>query len=195
MNVALRAVQIAGEFATVDGDASIPDFQRGFERFDDAGAILIGKQHGILDDFQRVAAFFDLVIALLGQKFANFGLGEVLRNRHGKRDEQFALGPGKLLVDRIRRVAADGFAAVSAIELRRAREEKFQMVVQFRHRADGGARGFDGIGLVDGDGGRDAVDAVGFRLVHAVEELAGVGRKRLDVAALSLGVDRVERQG
>jgi hypothetical protein len=33
---------------------------------------------------------------------------------------------------------------------------------------------------------------VDVRLLHHVKELAGVGRQRLDVAALPLGVDRVE---
>ena len=42
--------------------------------------------------------------------------------------------------------------------------------------------------------GRDAVDAVDLRLVHAVEELARVGRERLDVAPLALGVERVEHE-
>src|SRR5208337_3368251 len=40
----------------------------------------------------------------------------------------------------------------------------------------------------------DAVDLVHGGLFHAVEELAGVGRKRLDVAPLPLGVDGVEDQ-
>ena len=42
--------------------------------------------------------------------------------------------------------------------------------------------------------GRDAVDPVGVGLVEPFEELAGVGRERLDVAPLPLGVERVERQ-
>ena len=78
--------------------------------------------------------------------------------------------------------------------LRGAREEQLEVVVQLRHRADGGARGAHRVGLVDGDGRRDAVDAVDLRLVHAVEELARVGREGLDVAALALGVERVEGQ-
>ena len=36
--------------------------------------------------------------------------------------------------------------------------------------------------------------AVDVRLAHQFEELARIGRQRLDVAALALGVDRVERQ-
>ena len=46
--------------------------------------------------------------------------------------------------------------------------------------------------LLDGDGGREALDRVDVGLLHLVEELAGVGRETLDVAALTFGVDRVE---
>jgi hypothetical protein len=48
--------------------------------------------------------------------------------------------------------------------------------------------------LLDRDGRRQALDQVDVRLAHQLEELAGVGRQALDVAALALGVDRVERQ-
>ncbi len=48
--------------------------------------------------------------------------------------------------------------------------------------------------LLDGDGRWDAIDRVRHRLVHAVEELPRVGAERLDVAALALGVDRIERE-
>ena len=40
--------------------------------------------------------------------------------------------------------------------------------------------------------GREAGDVVDVRLLHHVEELPGVGRQALDVAALALGVDGVE---
>ena len=45
-----------------------------------------------------------------------------------------------------------------------------------------------------GDGGGDAVDPLGIGLLEPLEELPGVGRKALDIAALSLGVERVQRQ-
>ena len=85
-------------------------------------------------------------------------------------------------------------AAAAAVQLRRAREEQLQVVVELGHRADGRARGAHRVGLVDGDRRRDALDAVDLRLVHAVEELARVGREGLDVAALALGVERVEHE-
>ena len=48
--------------------------------------------------------------------------------------------------------------------------------------------------LAHGDGRRDSGDRVGVGLVEPGEELAGVRRKRLDVAPVALGVERVEGQ-
>jgi hypothetical protein len=73
-----------------------------------------------------------------------------------------------------------------------AGEEEAEVVVDLRHRADGGARVLGGRLLLDGDGGREAGDVVDVRLLHHVEELPGVGRERLDVAPLPFGVDRVK---
>jgi hypothetical protein len=80
------------------------------------------------------------------------------------------------------------------VQPRRAGVQQLQVVVQLRHRAHRRAGRAHRVGLVDGDRGRDAVDAVHLRLVHAVEELARVRREGLDVAALALRVDRVEDQ-
>src|ERR1700679_3642426 len=68
------------------------------------------------------------------------------------------------------------------------------MVVEFRHGADGGARGAHRVGLVDGDRRRDAFDAIDLRLIDAIQKLARVRRKRFDVAALALGIPRIEPQ-
>ena len=51
-----------------------------------------------------------------------------------------------------------------------------------------------GTALLDGDGRREALDEIHLRLLHLIEELAGVGGEALDVFALALGVDRVERE-
>ena len=83
-------------------------------------------------------------------------------------------------------------AALAAVKLRDVRPEHFHVVANLRHGADSRARGFDGIALLDGDGGRDAFNAVHLRLVHAVEELAGVRGEGFDVTALALGEQRVE---
>ena len=74
-------------------------------------------------------------------------------------------------------------------------EEEPEEVVDLGDGADGRA----GIGrdrfLVDGDGRRDALDGLDLGLLHLVDELAGVGREALDVAALALGEEGVESQG
>ena len=41
-------------------------------------------------------------------------------------------------------------------------------------------------------GGRQAAEVIDVRLRQLAEELAGVARQRLDVAALALGIERVE---
>ena len=73
-----------------------------------------------------------------------------------------------------------------------ARPQEAHVVVDFGHRADGRARVLRRRLLLDGDRRRQAVDLVDVRLLHHLEELARVGRERLDVAALAFGVDRVE---
>ena len=48
--------------------------------------------------------------------------------------------------------------------------------------------------LVDGNGRGKAFDIVDIRLLHLAEELACIGRERLDIATLALGEDGVESQ-
>ena len=69
-----------------------------------------------------------------------------------------------------------------------------QVIVNLRDGADGRARAFAGRLLFDADGRRQAADVLDLRLLHLAEELPGVGRQRFDVAPLSFGVDRVQRQ-
>ena len=95
------------------------------------------------------------------------------------------------LLDRLR---LDSLAAVGAVRDADAREEKPQVVGDLGDRADGGARGLREGTLLDGDGGREAVDALDVGLGELLEELPRVGAERLDVAALPLGVDGVERE-
>src|SRR6266576_3679133 len=72
------------------------------------------------------------------------------------------------------------------------RIQEAQVVVDLGDRSDGRARVARGRLLVDRDRRAQAVDVVDVRLLHHLEELPRVGRERLDVAALPLGVDRVE---
>ena len=88
----------------------------------------------------------------------------------------------------------DLFSAFRAVRRADARPEQTHIVVDLRDRADGRARVLRGGLLVDGDGRGQAVDIVHIRLVHLAEELPRIARQRLDIAALTLGVDRIERQ-
>ena len=75
-----------------------------------------------------------------------------------------------------------------------ARPEHAQVVVDLGDRADRRARVVARGLLLDRDRRREPADVVVLRLLHLPEELARVGRERLDVAALALGVERVERE-
>ena len=92
------------------------------------------------------------------------------------------------------RVATHQRAATAAIQLRAAREQQLQVIVELRHRADSGTRRAHGIRLIDRDRRRNAIDAIDLRLVHAIEELPRVRRERLDVAALTFRIQRVEHE-
>ena len=96
--------------------------------------------------------------------------------------------------DGLHGVRAHLAAAQRAERVADARPEQPQVVVDLGRRADGRARRLGRVLLLDRDGGREPVDRVDVGLLHALEELARVRRQRLDVAALSFGVDGVERQ-
>ncbi len=81
---------------------------------------------------------------------------------------------------------------VGAVRRAGTRVEQAQVVVDLGDRADGGARVVAGRLLLDRDRRRQALDEVDVGLFHQLQELAGVGRQRLDVAALALGVEGVE---
>ena len=97
--------------------------------------------------------------------------------------------------DLLRRLARHGPAAGRAVRVADAGIQKAQVVVDLGDGTDGRTRVAGGRFLVDGDGGREALDEIDVGLVHLAQELAGVGGEGLDVAALALGVDRVEGQG
>ncbi len=101
---------------------------------------------------------------------------------------------GQLLQHAVGRVVAHGHGGVAVEQLRRTREQQLQVIVELGHRAHGGARVADGIGLVDGDGRRHPLHTVHGRLVHAVQELARIGREGLDIAALAFGIQGIEHQ-
>ncbi len=85
-------------------------------------------------------------------------------------------------------------AAVVAEGMAHAGKEKPQIVVYLGDGADGGAGVLAGGLLLDGDGRGKPLDEIDVGLIHLLEELPGVGRQGLHVAALPLGIDRIKRE-
>ena len=140
-------------------------------------------------------------VTLLLQQTEHFGFAEVVRHRHRKSHHEPAIAQTlgcqslvDLAVNALRRVPPYRCAAIAAVQLGGTREQQLQVIVELRHGADGRARGAHRIGLVDGDCRRNAFDALDLRAIHAVEELPRIRRERLDVAALTFRVDRVEHE-
>ena len=75
------------------------------------------------------------------------------------------------------------------------RPDRFHVIANLGHCADGRTRGADGVPLFQRNGGRNALDRIDLRFVHAIEELARVRRKRFDIAALAFGVEGIEGEG
>ena len=97
-----------------------------------------------------------------------------------------------LVDDLLGGLPGDRLAADVAVRLADARPQQAQVVVDLGDRADRRARVARRRLLVDRDRRRQALDRVDVGLVHLPQELPRVGAQRLDVAALALGVDRVE---
>ncbi len=94
----------------------------------------------------------------------------------------------------VRRIEREQATLDAETRRRRAQAgvEQAQVVVQARQRADRGSRVARGGPLIDGDRRREAVDRAHHRPRHAPEELPGIRRERLEIAALRLAADRVE---
>jgi len=85
-------------------------------------------------------------------------------------------------------------AVIGAVRYADAGVQQTQVVVYLGDGADRRPRVAGSRLLIDRNRGREALDEIDVGLVHLAEELAGVARQRLDVAALAFGVDRVESQ-
>src|SRR5688572_25375373 len=96
--------------------------------------------------------------------------------------------------DDLRRVAHDLLAALPAEGAPDSGEQQAQVIVDLRGGADGRPRVSDAVFLANRNRRTDSFDAIDVRLLHALEELARVGRQRADIAPLPLGVNRIESE-
>ena len=86
-------------------------------------------------------------------------------------------------------------SAIGTVSPPDASEEQTQVVINLSGGGYGRARIPRGILLLNGDSRGDAFDGIDVRLLDTLEELAGVGRKRLDIPALAFGIDGVKGEG
>ena len=69
-----------------------------------------------------------------------------------------------------------------------------QIIIYFGGGADSASRIAGVDFLLHGNSGRKPFNVVAFRFRHSAEKLAGVSRERLDIAALSFGIECVESE-
>jgi hypothetical protein len=186
--------------------------QRGFDRFREALAHVLAHLQAVDHDIDGV---LDVLVQLRQRvdvhhlavephaheaaraQFGNqFDLLALALAHHRRKDGHPGLfRQGEHGIDHLRHaLRGQRLAMLRAVRRADAGEHQAQVVVDFGDRAHGRARVVAGRLLFDRDRRRQALDQVHVRLFHQLQELAGVGRERLDVAALALGVERVEGQ-
>ena len=203
-----------------DRQNAMPRLQGQFDRIGEARAV--AGQHEAVDDdvdavrllfvergdfFEQIRLAIDLdarkAVALQGRK--NLFMAALL-SLHDRREEenlqrrvQFGRQRVWQVDDRIDdllgRLAGDGLAAVWTMRRRERAVEDAEVVVDLRDGRDNGARIAARRVLFNGNGRGQALDLLDVGLFHAVEKLPRIGRKRLDVAALALGIERVKGKG
>src|SRR5208282_1927270 len=91
-------------------------------------------------------------------------------------------------------LAGNGLAAIRAMGHSDGRVEQAQVIVDFGDGAYGRARTAAGGFLFDGNRRAEPIDRVDVGALHLIEKLAGVGGKRLYIAPLAFGIDRIESE-
>ena len=150
-----------------------------------------GRRFG---DLVERAVDFDALIAAL-HEFGEFLAVLAFAAAHDRRQEinPRAFGQRQDAVDHLR----DGLALDRQTRRRRighadAGPEQPHIIVDFGDGAHRRARIARGGFLLDGNGRRQAVDLIDVRLLHHFQELPCVSGKAFDIAALALGIDRIE---
>ncbi len=213
-----RVLEAKGRFFGRVGDDEFEHaaglVQRGLDGVGDARARLWGDLHAVDDhvdgvvvvlvEFGRLEREVELLAVDLD---AGVALGDEVRKQvfelaflvaDDRRDDlrAGALGEFENLVDHVLcGLLADLLARDGVVLGANAGVQEAEVVVEFGDGPDGRPRVVGPVLLVDGDGGREALDGLDLRLVHLAEEVPRVGRKRLDVPPLALRVDGVEREG
>ena len=162
---------------------------------DDVDVVLVLLvERGRLGDLVELAVDLDPLETLLLQLLQFLAVLALAAAHDGRHQvEPRAVGHRLDAIDHLRHgLALDRQAGRRRVGHADAGEQQAQVVVDLGDGADRRARIARRRLLLDRDGGRQAFDRIDVGLLHQFEELAGVGRQALDVAALAFGIDRVE---
>ena len=80
------------------------------------------------------------------------------------------------------------------IRIARAGKQQAQIIVNLGDRTHSRARVMRSGFLLDGDSGRKPLDQIDIRLLHQLQELPRIGRKRLHITPLPLGIQGIESE-
>ena len=159
--------------------------QRCLQRLHHARLLGGANPHAILHHIEHGRAVALLLrmharIALRRQKRFYLCFFEVLRHGYGKRNRHTRIvglrrTQFQININRIRRIALHRSAATLTVQHGETCEHELQVIVHLGHRADGRARCAYRIGLVNCNRGRNALNAIHLRFVHAIKKLARVG--------------------
>ena len=149
-----------------------------------------------LVDVDRLAVDARPHVALAGQVFEQRVVLALAAAHDGRQhlEPQAVVHVEDAVDDLLRRLALQPRAVVRAVLDADPGVEQAEVVVDLGDGADGRSWVAARRLLVDRDRRRQPLDDVDVGLVHLPEELAGVRAERLDVAALTFRVDRVERE-
>ena len=219
-DAAIRAGQLLGKNVVLaahdrDRDQTAGQLQRGGDGLFQAGGDPLLDQQAIDHDLNGVilalvenrrfvernefAIDARADVAVLRELLQLLAIGAFAPANDGRQDHDAVVGLAEIAVqdgldDLLAGLARDGLAAIRAMRNADRAVDHAQVVVNLRDGADRGARGARGGLLLDGDRGRKSFNHIDFGAFHLIEELAGVGRKGLHVAALALGIDGVKRE-
>ena len=199
-----------GRVGIFDHREAFGELQRGLKAFGEALAD-VGAHHDAVDhdvdvvreflvERGRLGELIELAVDLDALKALLEVFGELLpvlalAAAHDRRQqiEPCAFRQRQHAVDHLRHdLALDRQARGGRVGHADAGPQQAHIVVDLGDGADGGARVFRCRLLLDRDRRRQPVDLVDVRLLHHLQKLARIGRQRLDVAALALGIDGVE---
>jgi hypothetical protein len=186
--------------------------QCGFERFGETLADVFANPEPVNDHVDAV--FVRLGESGDGIDFVNLAVnpqpGKTLRPQVGNQLKllTFALGDHRRedhqpasrrqrqhVIDHLRhRLCCERLLVFRAVWRAGAGEEQTQVIVDFGDCADRRARVVTGRLLLDRDRRRESLDQIDIGFLHALQKLSRIGRQRLDIAALSFGVQGIESQ-